>query len=282
MWIKIAKIVCLSVLILVISAATILWYLMRPMLSFDESKIPRDLITASFMDFDRIYMVSKFRSAAGHDFSQGVKDETCRTMKHYFNTSKFNNTADTKNPYRSQPTADAPNIKIYAPFDGKVKTIETGHTGVTANLSPNKYPNFRVRIFHIDLLPGIKFGTQVTAGQQIGTIGPMDGNDISIEALTFMNGDVLLSYFDVMTNSVFKPYADLGFQREDLVISKAYRDAHPFKCGGPSLTAQNKPEEAYQHEGFRDWTEDFLYLKEDPYPRPGQSPVHIGPPDRNL
>src|SRR5687767_2314823 len=112
MWKKIAKIIGLLVLVVVVGGIAFMWYIMRPMLSFDESRIPRDLITASFIDVDRVYMVSKFRSAAGHDFSSGVKDETCRSMKHYFNTSKFHNTADPKNPYRSQPTANEPNIKI--------------------------------------------------------------------------------------------------------------------------------------------------------------------------
>lgn len=149
---------------------------------------------------------------------------------------------------------------------------------MTANLSPNKYPAYRVRIFHIDLLPGIKFGTPVKAGQQIGTIGPKDGTDFSVEAFTLTDGGILLSYFDVMTDAVFKPYANLGFTREDFVITKEYRDAHPFTCGGPDASPYNKADEAFQHQGMRDWTEDYLYLKADPYPMPGQPAIHVGPP----
>lgn len=280
MWKKIAKSIGLAVLVFIVGGIAFVWYMMRPVLSFNERNIPRNLITAQFIDFDRVYMISKFRSAAGHDFSHGVKGETCRSMKHYFNVSKFNNAQDSQNRYRSQPTAQDPNINIYAPFDGKIKTIETGHTGMTVTIYPDKYPSYRVRIFHIDVLPGIKFGTHVKSGQQIGTIGPKDGTDFSVEAFSLTKGTILLSYFDVMTDEIFMSYADLGFRREDFVISKEYRNAHPFMCGVEQTNSLNKAEETFRHVKDRSWTEDYVYLREDPYPQPGQSAVRIGPPER--
>ena len=279
--ISILKIIGLLVLVALVVFLAFVWFLMRPMLFFNESQIPRDLITSQFIDFDRVYMISAFRSGAGHDFSSGVIGETCRSMKHYFNTSKFNASGDSQQgPYRSQPKASEPNIKIYAPFDGRIIEIDDSHTGVGVKISPDKHSSFLVRIDHVDLLPEFKFGTHVKSGQWIATIGPRDGVDFSVEATTLNKGNILLSYFEVMTDEVFKPYKDLGFQREDFIISKEYRDAHPFKCGGVQIHPLNKLEETFQHAKTRSQTEDYIYLKADPYPQPGWPEVHIGPPKR--
>lgn len=272
----ILKIFALLILGAVVGGLAFVWLLMRPILFFNQSQIPNDLITSQFMDLDRVYMISSFRSGAGHDFSSGVTGETCRSMKHYFNTSKFN----TSPPYRSQPTADEPNIKIYAPFDGKITDLKPSHTGIEVTMFSNKYPSYRVRIFHVDPLSDLKAGSKVKSGQWIATIGPKDGTDFSVEAFSMFNGVILLSYFEVMTDEVFKPYQDMGFKREDFIISKEYRDTHPFKCGGIQTHPLNKAKETFQHEKNRSWTEDYIYLRADPYPQPDQQEVRIGPPER--
>lgn len=274
------KIAGILLLVIGVGAVASIWYMMRPIVFFNESEIPRDLITSQFIDFDRVYMVSKFRSGAGHDFSSGVQGETCRSMKHYFNTSKFNTSQNSQGPYRSQPTATEQNIKIYAPVDGRIVEIDDTHTGVGVKISPDTHSSFLVSIDHIDLLPEFKFGTHLKSGQWIATIGPRDGVDFSIETMTLNKGNILLSYFEVMTDEVFKPYKDLGFEREDFIISKEYRDAHPFICGGIQTNSLNKADETFQHAKERSWTEDYIYLREDPYPQPGQSEVYIGPPER--
>lgn len=252
------KIIGVVLLILFIILMLAVWFWMKQIIIFDETKIPTDLITSQFIDLDRVYAISKFRSGAGHDFSRGaVKDETCRSMKHYFNNGS---------PGRSKSTPDQPNIKIYAPFDGKITSIKTEHTGVQVHILSNKYP-YTARIFHIDLLPGFKSGSELKSGQWIGIIGPKDGTDFSIEGHTLSLGTVYLSYFQSMTVSVFEPFAKMGYQKEDFIISKEYRDAHPFRCGGTQTNPLNKSSETFQHEQNRSWQEDFIFLKEDPLPR---------------
>ncbi|MBI2019863.1 peptidoglycan DD-metalloendopeptidase family protein [Candidatus Daviesbacteria bacterium] len=253
-------------------------YIFRPIINFDESKIPKDLVTSPFLDFDRIYAISKFRSGAGHDYSHGaINGETCRSMKHYFNMSRSQD-PQTHRPIRSQPTEGEPNIKIYAPFDGKITSASAEHIGTQVHISSDKYPYY-IRIFHMDLLPEFKSGSKVRSGEWIGTIGPKDGTDFAVEANT-LQGTVYLSYFEVMTDQVFEQFKNLGFKREDFIISKEYRDAHPFRCGGVQTNPLNKTEETFQHEKNRGWMEDYIFVREDPYPQPGQSPVQIGPPQK--
>ena len=47
----------------------------------DKNGVPQ-FMEADYIDLSRITQISKFRSAAGHDFSDSF--ESCRSMKHYF------------------------------------------------------------------------------------------------------------------------------------------------------------------------------------------------------
>jgi hypothetical protein len=245
-----------------------MWNWQRPMLSFDESKIPYGLVTANPVEYSGIYTISKFRSGAGHDYSQGsYNGETCRSMKHYFNVGRNSNIV----------TGNS-DIKVYAPFDGRITSSSTQAPGTQIRIASDKFPFYSARVFHIYLLPGIKFGSHVASGQQIATIGPKDGMDVAIEANALFKGNINLSVFDVMTDEAFSAYAKQGFKRSDFIISKQYRDTHPFKCG-----VGGKQEE-FVFDPSHDWTEDFIFLKEDPFAEnrgPGAKPIHIGPPILN-
>lgn len=250
---------------------------MRPLISFGPPKSIPAFITANPIDMDGVYMISRFRSGAGHDYSYGAwNEETCRSMKHYFNTSRSNNA---QGPIRSQPTATEPNITLYSPFDGKITQAQKEHVGTEVHIRSAQYPSYYIRLFHIDLLSSLKVGSKVRSGQPVGTIGPKDGTDIAVEAYLLSPGKTLfISMFEVMTDAAFAPYAKLGFRRSDFILTKAERDAEPLQCGG-----------APQGQGFiRDpdyrWQDDFLHLKVDPYMQdqgPGAIPLHIGPPLRN-
>ncbi len=267
------KIIGLVTLGILVAFGAFIWNWQRPIIFFDESKIPKNLVTSMPVEFERIYKISKFRSEAGHDYSNTWNGETCRSMKHYINDGR-NMDQVTRMPIRSFPTADQPNIKIFAPFDGTITDISSEQTpiGKQVHVRSNLYPDYFGRLFHIDLLPEFnKVGVKVASGQQIGTIGPKDGTDFSIEANILFKGPVLLSLFDEMTDAAFIPFANMGFKREDFIISREYRDAHPLKCGG-----------GHNNEGFLrdqsyDFNSDFIFLKEDPFPNPGAKPVHIGP-----
>lgn len=272
---KVVKITGLVVLLLLIVSGVAFWNWQRPMLSFDDSKIPYGLVTAIPMEFEKIYAISKFRSASGHDYSYGTFDgETCRSMKHYINIGR-NQDPETHMPLRSQPTVEEPNIKIFAPFDGTIDSVSQEQTpiGKQVRIRSKNYPYFYARLFHIDLLPEFKQGSEVKSNVQIATVGPKDGTDVSIEANSF-KGSIYLSMFEVMTDQAFAPFSQKGYKRKDFIITKEYRDAHRLSCGG------SHNNEGFVREQDYDWHIDFIFLKEDPFPEynQGSKPIHIGPP----
>lgn len=264
-WPKIVAIVLAGILVLMAGA----YYLfMRPIFRFDEARVPK-LVTASVVDPDRIYMISRFRSGSGHDYSYSAWDgEACRSMKHYLNTSHDYN--EQRIPIRSHGTASDPDINIYAPFDGKIVSVESENTplGKQVHIQSAKYPSYKMRLFHIDLLSGLKNGAKVRSGQQIATIGPRDGTDIAIEATVFPMSVAYMSYFALMTDEVFSPWAAKSYVRSDFTQTREYRDAHPLVC--PRGKNDRFKDQFDRNQIRDDADQDILYLRADPYARPNE------------
>lgn len=209
-------------------------YIKQPILttSVDENNLPQ-FITADFIDLNQVATISKFRSGSGHDFSS--HGESCRSMKHYFAPSR----QGSQGSYRpGDPPPPAPDpaigIPIYSPVDGSIISISEEHTPIGKQIAirPDKAPSFAVRLFHVYAVTGINSLSRVKAGQRIGTIGEHQGTDIAIQAAT-LKGDQFVSYFQVMADSVFAGYQARGItNRDQLIISRAERDANPLKCTG--------------------------------------------------
>lgn len=215
----------------------IAWVFVFP-LSAENTNLPR-FIQADFIDLDRIYSISKFRSGAGHDFSSN--GERCRSMKHYFNTQ------DTREKMLSYernngipPKPDGINdINIYSPVDGEVIAVQREQMpiGEQVHIRSEDYPDYIVRLFHIFLDSGIKKGSKVGAGQKIGVISQYQNTDIAISLGAFRNNFV--SYFDVLPESIFAKYRERGVEsREELIISKEERDASPLQCNGEQFAGE--------------------------------------------
>ena len=92
---------------------------------------------------------------------------------------------------------------------------------------------FTFILFHMDLLGTPKVGDKFTKGQQIGThIGTQTTSDIAVGVKT-SKGYKLVSYFDVMSDSLFAAYQAKGLiTRSDAIISKEARDNDPLNCNG--------------------------------------------------
>lgn len=210
-----------------------------------DANNPAKFIQHDFVDLKQIGSISKFRSGEGHDFSNG--GETCRSMKHYF-TPAFsaedmqklsNQPTEQGKQLPPAPTADTA-VAIYAPVDGRITDVRSEHfpVGKQVFIMPDKAKGYSIRIFHVYLVDGIKKGSHVTAGQHIGDISRLSSTDISVQAGQ-LNGRYI-SYFDVMPDSIFASYQALGIKsRNDLIISKEYRDAHPFTCSGEQFNEQH-------------------------------------------
>lgn len=224
---------------------------------FFRAKVKPDLtnspqfIQADFIDLSKIYSISKFRSGSGHDFSSS--GETCRSMKHYFNVqdSKEKFAAWDQNNNLPPPPTPGNAIDIFAPVDGKIIKIEEDQMpiGKQIYITPSAAPQFTVRLFHIYPITGISTGTKVTAGQKIGEIGVYQNTDIAIQAGGF--GRSFISYFEVMPDSVFARYQARGAtSRDDFIITKEYRDAHPLECNGEQFSNNQDGDSAADSENF--------------------------------
>ena len=179
----------------------------------DANGIPQ-FVDVDYIVSDDIYQISKFRSGIGHDYSDDF--ETCRSMKHYF---------------QPDDSLDWATVKIFSPVNGAVSTIFEEWAGTQVQLKSKEYPAFFFIIFHVNLTNPLSVGDVVTAGQQLGMhIGSQTMSDIAVGVNT-PNGWKLVSYFDVITNSVFQDYQERGLtSRNDVIISKELRDADSLIC----------------------------------------------------
>lgn len=235
---------------------------------------PPKFIQADFIDLSKIYSISKYRSGEGHDFSGN--GETCRSMKHYFTpqidvTIKPEKAADGRSiPPRPDGVHD---IDIFSPVDGKITDIasERMPIGEQIYIEPASAKDFTVRLFHIYKLDGIQKGATVKAGQKIGVISGYSATDISVEG----GKGQYVSYFQVMPDSLFASYQKRGLNtRDDAIISRAYRDAHPIPCN-----QDDKGDQAFYYPSSYDHDADSVYLSG--YIKPDYSRAQEGQHNQN-
>ncbi len=255
---KVWRYVLGAIVLGVLGMGTYGYFTFHPLLSFNPTDVPP--ITTNPVQLDQIFAVSRFRSDAGHDYSMNSWDgETCRSMKNYFNWSQ--NSANNM-PVRSTPTPDHPNIQVYAPFDGVISANVAEQTpiGTQVHIAAAKNPAFFVCLFHIDLLPSLHVGSRVKSGELVGTIGPMDGMDVSYEAHLVTGRNVYLSIFQYMTPEAFAPYAALGYKQSNFVLTKEQADALGYQCNGEQFVHTSAPGYPYGNP-----LEGYVQLKPNPY-----------------
>jgi hypothetical protein len=196
-----------------------------PLFDPDLSPLPQLVIT-NCIDLDKISKISRFRSGAGHDYSDDF--ESCRSMKHYF---------------RPYDATDYASIRIFAPMDGTiVGTTEEWlgqdlYKGTVVGIRPDGQEAFCVALFHIDLKKALTVGERVVSGQELGTSAKLSGTatEISIEAHT-PGGVKLVSFFEAMSDAVFDQYRSRGVaSRQTAIIPRAERDADPLTCDGETF-----------------------------------------------
>lgn len=176
-------------------------------------------VSTDYIELEKIEAVSRFRSSAGHDYSDEF--ESCRSMKHYF-----------------QPGAGVEwgDILIRSPVDGIIVSLREEWAGTQMRIKSTVQPAFYFTIFHIALSPPLSEGDTVYDGQLLGThIGNQTMSDIAVEVST-PEGQRLVSYFDVMEDTLFTNYIARGVSaRSDLIITQAERDADPLTCDGETF-----------------------------------------------
>ena len=187
----------------------------------DKNGIPK-FIKTNYIELDKIYRISKFRSSVGHDYSDAY--EQCRSLKHYF---------------EPKSNLDWTTVKIYSPVKGIITRVEQEWSGTKLEIASDDYPAFRFSIFHINISKQFVVNDKVTEGELLGThIGIETYSDISVIVNDPTKQGRMVSFFDVMTDALFLEFSDRGLSsRADIIIPKTVRDASPLNCSGDTFTS---------------------------------------------
>lgn len=197
----------------------------------DKNGIPK-FVKTNYIELAKIYRISKYRSSVGHDYSDA--SEQCRSLKHYF---------------EPKSDEDWTTVKIYAPVKGIITRAEQEWAGIKLEIESEEFPAFRFSIFHINTSKQYNVNDKVVEGEFLGThIGSQTYSDISVIVNDPAKLGRMVSFFDVMTDALFKEFSDRGLSsRADVIIPKAIRDANPLTCSGDTFTST-------------DVLEDWIYL----------------------
>lgn len=185
----------------------------------DTTSTSMKFIAFDYIELDKINRISKFRSGLGHDYRDGA--ESCRSMKHY---------------YLPKSSVSWSSIKIFSPVSGTIVRRDEEWAGTQLWIRPFTHPSYTIIIFHISLQRPLALNDSVAAGEQLGThIGSQTMSDIAV-GYSLNNSWTLISWFDIMNDSLFTRYQSRGVSaRSDLIITKAARDADPLNCSGESF-----------------------------------------------
>lgn len=227
----------LAAIVVIIVGASLFTYYVLPISIFPtvDGDNPPKFIQADFVELDKVFSISKYRSGVGHDY--GDSGETCRSMKHYF--SSMNASAPKYKLTLAQKEWPKPvegkDVTIFSPVDGRVLMIthqkERGWVGDEIKIVTDARPKITLRLMHVTPINSdIKMGKKVKAGEKVGLVLANQSFDLAMGQTTFFKSQNI-SYFAAMQDSVFAKYQARGVKsRDDLIVTKEYRDAHPFQC----------------------------------------------------
>ena len=170
-----------------------------------------------YLELNKIGKISRFRSSAGHDYSDFT--EQCRSMKHYF---------------YPKDTINWSNIQIFSPISGTVTRFEQEWAGFKIEIQSDIYPAFRMMMFHVAPLREYFIGDKLFKGQHLGYhIGFETWSDISVFVNDPTRQGRLVSYMETLSDIAFDDYKLRGVSaRSDFIISKSLRDQNPLQCSG--------------------------------------------------
>eukprot|EP00759_Apiculatamorpha_spiralis_P031276 PhF_6_TR32976/c0_g1_i1/m.48559 len=220
--------------------------------SISSVEFPKQIIQHKITDLDKIETISKFRSSCGHDQSDCF--ESCRSMKHYFSAYSI----DRRNQH----------VPLFLPFASRVvgftctsPECERDFVDQRIYFCSLQYPMLCGRYHHIDPNPNVEWrvGLELAPGTLMGhgrfNFVHRHGSafDVGFE-LHLLNATKYISLFDLMDDHLFedfKSWSPLQIKSKDsFIVSKEWRDAHPFKCIGSKFLTKN----------HSDWIPSFVLM----------------------
>lgn len=223
---------------------------------FDPDR-PPVFIVANVVNPDKVYLLSKFRSGIGHDFSSG-SGETCRSMKHYLSVMDAD-APDYKieggGGKEAMPLPDpAVDVPIYSPADGTyhVGSYDPVAFNSEVDIVPASQPVMLIRLMHVTPLAGLADGATVRAGEQVGLVLRNQPFDVAISAQVDdpENKTRYVSMFAAMDDATFAAWQRRGAEsRDDLILSRGSVDAAPWQC---------EPVQPVKKEGDANFAVDYM------------------------
>lgn len=224
-------------------------------------------ITASPVDLTQIQKISPLRSCVGHDYSglniNGEKEDT-RSMKHYVQPlAEFNGTRD--------------KVNLYAPFDGTVARVQENQDelaakdprfgGVGIAFYPDSSKLWTMEYGHVYPFANLKEGSKVKAGEPIG-YAYVQNNGSSFDLALWLDKEGsrtfrddgtqrLDSILNHMTPEVLAEFSKYGVGKENLIVSKEFRDIHQCQEDKPFTNERGEAEVRFVPNG----PDDMINLK---------------------
>lgn len=255
------------ILLVVFAILNVIKFITNSMPSVASSK-DDIFITASPVDLTQIQKISPLRSCMGHDYSglniSGEKEDT-RSMKHYVQPlQEYNGTSN--------------KVKIYAPFDGTVGRVQENQDqlraqdprfgGVGIAFYPDSSKLWTMEYGHVYPFSSLKIGSKVKAGELIGYAYIMENGscfDLALwldkeGARTFRDDgtQILDSMLNHMTPEVLAEFGKYGVGKENLIVSKEFRDTRPCQEDKPFTNARGQTEVKFVQNG----PDDMIELKQ--------------------
>jgi hypothetical protein len=247
-----------KILIILFSFLVLAFLIISILNNQTSSPAEQHFITSNPLDLSQIESISSFRSCVGHDYSPS--EEKLRSMKHYITSNQeLENTSEL--------------IKTFSPFDGTITTIdpdrgpENASRGEQIWLEPNAAQNWYFLFFHVNLIDGLSEGSKVQSGQLIGYADTQNAAnfDIGVKGSTPIKGpNIYTSPFNHMVEDVFIQYSELGITKNNIILTKEFRDANPCLII-PGTESKHDTEFAHEDQGERPW--DWVHLIPPPSPR---------------
>ncbi|OLS12304.1 MAG: hypothetical protein RBG13Loki_4081 [Promethearchaeota archaeon CR_4] len=183
------------------------------------------IIKANLCDVDKVNMTSKFRSCAGHPYPRSQDPMSTSSEKHYIAL---------KYQYFEDAAVD---VKLYAIWDGTIEAItnDTGTIQVGKQIHLSS-AGWTAVYMHVDPLPSLQIGQRVMAGELIGYC------DVPYPPMNYTSFDICIhrhrafsdpgySYFELMPDDIFAPWAARGATKAALVIPADVRTKNPCQTG---------------------------------------------------
>ncbi len=202
------------------------------------------------VELDKIEKISKYRSAAGHNFVD-YSGENCVNLKHYFQT--FDEGIE-------PASSELPSSLLYfAPANGTIVSIGQARpsqdpTDYEIDIKLEANENIIVRLFHLTPETGIELGATVSSGQLVGRAptAHLGSGDFAVYILT-NQGYRHISMFEIMNTNVLSEYISRGIDsnwRQDLYYETTDQYPSQITCENGTFGNLRHPASRYELDFF--------------------------------